>query len=143
MNSRWIERIATWNAKLQNVLRGRYAHFDPLNRALLFFSIVFMVLNIFLQNNFLRVGALIILGLVYYRFFSKRIYVRSNENTKFLAFQKSILNKITFFRQRFHQRKTYRYFTCPNCHQSLRAPRGRGKIKVTCSSCREQFIKKV
>ena len=39
--------------------------------------------------------------------------------------------------------KMYAIFKCPNCKQKLRAPRGRGKIQVTCSKCRTQFIKKV
>ena len=38
---------------------------------------------------------------------------------------------------------TYRYFKCPECKQKMRAPKGRGKIKVTCKHCHTQFVKKV
>ena len=40
------------------------------------------------------------------------------------------------------QRQTYKYFKCPNCRQQLRAPRGRGKILVTCQRCHKQFNQK-
>ena len=40
-------------------------------------------------------------------------------------------------------RKNYVYFKCPTCKQLLRAPKGRGKIRVTCSRCTSKFEKKV
>ena len=42
----------------------------------------------------------------------------------------------------FRERKQYKYFKCPNCRQQLRAPRGRGKIRVTCQRCRKEFNQK-
>ena len=44
-----------------------------------------------------------------------------------------------FQKQKFDQRGTYKYFKCPNCKQQLRAPRGRGKIEVTCQKCHTVF----
>ncbi len=38
--------------------------------------------------------------------------------------------------------KIYAYFFCPKCRKELRVPRGRGKIKITCPNCSEQFIRK-
>lgn len=38
--------------------------------------------------------------------------------------------------------KIYAYFFCPKCKKELRVPRGRGKIKITCPNCSEQFIRK-
>ena len=40
------------------------------------------------------------------------------------------------------QDKTHRYFKCPGCGQTVRVPRGRGKIQITCPKCRREFIKK-
>ena len=40
-------------------------------------------------------------------------------------------------------RKHYKYFKCPTCKQVLRAPKGRGRIRVTCSRCHHIFEKKV
>ena len=39
--------------------------------------------------------------------------------------------------------QNYVYFRCPSCSQKLRAPRGKGRIKIRCSRCGEQFNKKV
>ncbi len=36
----------------------------------------------------------------------------------------------------------YAYFTCPKCGQEMRAPKGKGKILVTCKNCGEKFEKK-
>ena len=38
--------------------------------------------------------------------------------------------------------KAHRYFKCPNCSQYLRVPRGKGKITVTCRSCKASFQEK-
>ncbi len=38
--------------------------------------------------------------------------------------------------------KTHAYFKCPKCSTSLRVPRGKGKIKITCPKCGEQFVEK-
>lgn len=37
----------------------------------------------------------------------------------------------------------YKYFKCPKCKKEYRAPKGRGRIRVTCKECGEQFEKKV
>ena len=43
--------------------------------------------------------------------------------------------------ERIRDRK-HRYFTCPRCHQTVRVPRGKGKIAITCPKCKEKFTKK-
>ena len=40
-------------------------------------------------------------------------------------------------------RKNYRYFKCPCCKQVQKAPKGRGRIRVTCHKCGNVFEKKV
>ena len=35
--------------------------------------------------------------------------------------------------------KQYKYFICPQCAQRLRVPRGKGKIRVTCTHCGNIF----
>ena len=38
--------------------------------------------------------------------------------------------------------RQHRYYKCPKCRQSVRVPRGKGKISITCPRCREKFIRK-
>ena len=38
--------------------------------------------------------------------------------------------------------RQHRYYQCPRCHQSVRVPRGKGKIAITCPKCSERFVRK-
>ena len=35
--------------------------------------------------------------------------------------------------------KKYKYFICPQCTQKLRVPRGKGRLRVTCTKCGNVF----
>ena len=35
-----------------------------------------------------------------------------------------------------------RYFLCPRCRQTVRVPRGKGRILITCPKCKEKFQRK-
>ena len=35
--------------------------------------------------------------------------------------------------------RQYKYFMCPQCAQRLRVPRGKGKLRVTCTHCGNVF----
>ncbi|WP_086349066.1 hypothetical protein [Candidatus Enterococcus clewellii] len=143
MGNIWMERLMRWQAKLQKLMRGRYGHFDKLSRALLVVSLVTVLLNLFLGMAVLRWVVFFLLAVVYYRFFSKKIYVRSNENQKYMNWISKYTKRISYLKERIQNRKTYTYFSCPECKQHLRAPKNKGQIKVTCSSCKTQFQKKV
>ena len=139
----WAERLIRWQTKLQQMMRGRYGHFDALNRTLLYISIIGIVMNVFMHSMIVRIISWLILIFVYYRFFSKKIYSRANENTKYLTVIKKCKNRLNREKNKVENRHTYNYFSCPACKQELRAPKGKGKIKVTCSKCQNQFVKKV
>lgn len=34
----------------------------------------------------------------------------------------------------------YRVQPCPNCQHKIRIPKGKGKIRITCPHCSQQFI---
>ncbi|MFQ9473608.1 MAG: hypothetical protein ACLR0P_10950 [Oscillospiraceae bacterium] len=78
-----------------------------------------------------------------FRMFSRNIPARQREYYAFLKVWTPVGDWFRFQKRKFSDRKTFRYFRCPNCGQQLRAPRGRGKIQVTCQKCRKEFIKKV
>lgn len=125
--------------KYQGFMRGRYGYFDNLNKLLLSLAVIISLLSAFFHWRIGSLISLICLIVIYWRFFSKKIYHRSNENQRYVKFIQRWQKKYS----RLKQRKDYRFFTCPNCQQELRAPKGRGRIRVTCSACHHQFERTV
>jgi hypothetical protein len=75
---------------------------------------------------------------VIFRIFSKNLYRRRNENSKFLTFVWSIRNQGSGARAR-RADKEHRYYTCKNCKTVCRVPKGKGKIVITCPKCGAQI----
>ena len=143
MKQIWFERLLRWNQQIQKILVGRYARIDQLNRTLLMISFILLVLNLMIPTSVAFFIAVILWLLTCYRFLSKRIYLRLNENTRYVAKVHQVKAYINLKKEQVKNRQTYRYFRCPACKQQLRAPKNRGKIKVTCSKCKNQFYKTV
>ena len=123
--------------KLQRFLYGRYGT-DKLNLAMLIFGLILSLIGtlVFWPVTLLA-DALYIWAL--FRTFSRNIPARQREYAAFLRFWSPIESWLRARKVRFSQRKQYKYFKCPNCRQELRAPRGRGKIEVTCQKCHAVF----
>ncbi|HAB60780.1 MAG TPA: hypothetical protein DCE48_08770, partial [Lachnospiraceae bacterium] len=66
---------------------------------------------------------------------------RYEENQKFLSFWNPIRNTFTKKVER-SKDKTHRFFKCPKCSKTVRVPKGKGKICITCPICKEEFIRK-
>lgn len=77
-----------------------------------------------------------------YRVFSKKIPARQRELAAVMGLKSRLVNWFSFKKKQFSERKLYKYFSCPSCRQKLRAPRGRGKIQVTCQKCKKSFVTK-
>ncbi|OTO76963.1 hypothetical protein A5865_000837 [Enterococcus sp. 12E11_DIV0728] len=132
-----MQRVTKLYQKYAHLMRGRYGRFDQINKALLVLWAIMMILDRWIPYYIGNILAVAAFALVLYRFLSKKIYPRSNENQKFIQW-------IAQMKDVFKGKKaTYSYFKCPECKQKMRAPKGRGKIKVTCKNCHTQFTKKV
>ena len=114
-------------AGLQRFMYGRYGH-DKLNRVILTTGVVISVFSIFVSARWLdlilMLGAYAMLVWSLYRCFSRNHYKRYQENRKYLLMV-----------DRFKDKQN-RYFDCPKCRQTVRVPRGKGKIAITCPKCR-------
>ncbi|WP_443770094.1 hypothetical protein, partial [Anaerostipes sp.] len=86
--------------------------------------------------------ALILIVYSYFRMFSKNIYKRSQENLRFLEKTRNIRNFFSTQQNLMKQRKKYHIYTCPDCKQKIRIPRGKGKIEIRCPKCGRTFIKR-
>ncbi len=126
---------------LRRFMAGRYGS-DQLNNAFLLLSLLLLVIEWITRWNWIGIFILALLFLCYFRMFSRNIQARYAENQRFLRKWWPISNRLKNARMRFQDRKTHRYFKCPQCKQRLRVPRGKGKINITCPHCRHQFIRK-
>lgn len=123
------------------LMAGRYG-VDSLNNTLLVLCFVLLILARILRVGWIDWIAILLLALCYYRAFSRNIQARYRENQKFYAATQPLRKWFGGLRQRFRDRKTHRYYSCPNCGMTLRVPKGKGKINISCPKCRTQFIKK-
>ena len=76
-----------------------------------------------------------------WRTLSKNTSRRWAENQKFLSFWIPLQTRITAFWNRLTDR-SHRYFRCPSCGQTLRVPKGRGTIRITCPRCHQEIVRK-
>ena len=127
--------------RMQRFMAGRYGN-DQLNQFIFIVAIISMVLEIITRQSLFYTLTLVLLILAYVRVFSRNINKRYEENIKFLQKKDAILNK--FRKQKYYaaQRRNFHIYTCPQCKQKIRIPKGKGKISITCPKCRTSFIKK-
>ena len=121
--------------KIRKFMYGRYG-VDRLGQVLVVVSVIFMFASSLADSILLRLISYIILGWCIYRVFSKRTVYRANENMKF---KKICFDLSAYFKR---DRKTYRYYKCPQCKRTIKVPRKKGKIEITCPLCRNKFIRK-
>ena len=132
--SAWLRQISTKMAySLRRFMEGRYGN-DKLNNAILGAALVMVILAVFVRN---ALPNLILHGISYalmfwsiFRTLSRNTYKRYQENRNFLKCVDRIRDR------------NHRYYDCPKCRQTVRVPRGKGKIAITCPRCREKFVRK-
>lgn len=126
--------------KIRRFFIGRYGN-DQLNLALIIFGCILTLFLSFFRNPFIRYIGLIPYIVALIRMLSKNIKKRQQENLKFLKISAPWRMFITKKYKQF-QDKDHKYYRCPQCHNTLRVPKGRGKIKISCPHCSKEFIKK-
>ena len=124
-------KIRDWFGRF---MEGRYGT-DKLNMTILGVGVALCIISLFLGNVpvaslILTTGSYGLMIWAIFRSFSRNTYKRYEENRKYLRFVEKIKDK------------EHRYYACPRCRQTVRVPRGKGKISITCPKCKEKFIKK-
>ena len=130
--------LQRYSAALRRFMYGRCGA-DQLNVFLLITAVVLNVVSLILT----RLGAVCaVIGMVVnllaygvliwylFRFFSRNLEKRILENRRFLTWKSRVTDRQN------------RYYRCPNCKQTVRVPRGRGKICIKCPKCSEKFVRK-
>ena len=137
--------------RLRKFMEGRYGA-DELNRFLTLCGWVLLLIGFVLSGIdnkvTLIVGSVLVTlswaALIYslFRTFSKRTQERASENYKYFVCKNKVLGWFRRLKARWQDRKAHRYFRCPQCKATVRVPRGKGKIRITCPKCKHQFVKK-
>lgn len=122
---------------LQKIMYGRHGA-DQLSISLLGLYLILYLLAGWFGLGLLRGLALLPLAFGAFRTLSRNHEKRRAENAKFMAITGPTLQWFKY-RRTIHKDKEHRYFKCPSCGQQLRAPRGKGKIQVTCRCCGVTF----
>lgn len=125
--------------KFQRFMQGRYGT-DDLGKFTLYSALIFCIISIFTKSSLLNILAILLIVISYIRMFSRNIYKRYDENQKFLQLKNKIAGSLHL--NRLGQMKDYHFYKCPVCKQTVRVPRGKGKIKIHCPKCQNDFIKK-
>lgn len=132
-----------------NNLRMKFTRFmqgrngvDQLAQFLNIIVLILLVVSIFTKSVILDIVPFVLMGYMYFRIFSRNIPKRSMENQRFCNMRYDFAIKKNKWKKEWEQRKIYRFFRCPMCHQKVRVPKGRGKICITCPKCRQEFIRR-
>ncbi|MCE5236628.1 MAG: zinc ribbon domain-containing protein [Clostridiaceae bacterium] len=142
------------------MFQGRYGH-DRLNRtlfiaalALSVLSLLFSLLGVPVVSTAASVLSWVLLLAGVLRMFSRNFYARQQELTRYMRIENDV---VLWWRRNFkstdggfrsrannvrsfsRERRRFKYLVCPHCAQKLRVPRGKGKLRVTCTKCGYKF----
>ena len=131
---------------LRRVMAGRYGN-DQLGNFLFAVYLLLFILQLVFRTTVISPVCILLSYLViilyFFRCLSRNIYKRQMDNQKFLKAWNPVKNYFKFCRLRMKERSgTKKLYRCPKCHQTIRVPKGRGKIAISCPKCRFEFIKK-
>lgn len=125
---------------LSGIMYGRYG-MDPLGNFTLWAAVILMIIGLFSQSGLVYFLSILLLVWCYFRMFSRNQSRRLMENEKFMEIKDRIFGA---FRggSRTKRDRNYAYFTCPNCRQKVRVPKGKGTVEIRCPKCGTKFIKR-
>ena len=131
--------------RISNFLSGRYGS-DELNRFLSVAALVFLLASVFTTrvlrgylSSFFEVIALLCILVSILRIFSRNPEKRRKENARYRSYTGAVKRRFLQQKTQFQQRKEYRFYKCPQCRAVMRVPRGKGKIRISCGRCGNEF----
>lgn len=149
--SETMARNGNAQQRFQQWMYGRNG-LDDMARAFIWIAIAFMVAQIIV--SFFSPWAAWVLSLFsfaalvycFWRVLSKNLAARRNENSWWVTKTTPIIVKsrrrYSYLKEWKRYHRECRIFVCDHCGQTLRVPKGKGKIRVTCPKCKTSFIAK-
>ncbi len=129
--------------KLAKFMSGRYGP-DALFRFQIGAALVLELVSLFLRRSsgvchLLNDIALVLMIWAVWRALSRNVQKLYLENLRFLELFGRARRQSRMNKEKFSQRKDYKFFVCPNCKTNLRVPKGKGDIYITCAKCGNRF----
>lgn len=148
-----------WRYKLFQFMQGRYG-MDELGRFLLILAAIIVLASNFRFLHILYLPGLLLLAYTYFRIMSRNIYKRQQENQKYMALKSRFSmgksrktnmqqgpwtgsagqNTGYGYANTENSSHSYNFYRCKNCGQTVRVPKGKGTVKITCPGCGNSFI---
>lgn len=125
--------------RFQRWMYGRYG-VDQFGRFLNILTIILLLISF--KFRALSLPAFLILIYGYFRMFSRNHQKRYRENQVYLRLTERLRGFIAKQKNYAQIRKTHHLYSCPNCRQKIRVPKGKGRIAVRCPKCGTEFIRK-
>ena len=122
-------------------MTGRYGP-DHLGVAMIVISLVISLIHSITRFLPLIYISYVILALALFRMLSRNIIRRRAENDKFIRYWWPVKSRAGRSWANIKHRKTHKFFKCPGCGNTLRVPKGKGRLQITCPKCGERFQKK-
>ena len=130
--------------KFAKFMYGRYG-MDELSKFISYVALALLIVSMLLgqsSKSAIFIIALVLLVFTYFRMFSKNFEKRRAENMKYLSFKRPVTERAKLRRDKWTQRKEFKFFKCPSCKAVLRVPKGKGKVRIVCKKCGTAFEKK-
>ncbi|MEG2005917.1 MAG: hypothetical protein RR186_00535 [Raoultibacter sp.] len=135
--------------KLSAFMVGRNG-VDGLGRFFLGVAFFLLVVGLIVPDQLIRqIITVVSFGCIlycYYRMLSRKVGNRYKENCAYARLRtkltKPFRGLIAHGKEWKTYHKTHKIYRCKECGQSLRVPKGKGKIKVVCPKCKTSFIAK-
>ena len=125
---------------LQKFMRGRYG-MDQLGVGLIALYFIIMVIGNGTRFVPVQYLAFVPAFFCFWRMLSRNIVARQKENMLFLRYWRPVQAKLIVFFGKCRIKadqlrdKEHKYFSCKTCGATLRVPRGKGNLQVTCPKC--------
>lgn len=127
---------------MRRLLYGRNG-IDQLSLAILIFGAMTLILAQLIRMPLVGVVYWLCMFLFFYRTLSRNTYRRREENMRYLLLMKRVRDWFRLRGRMIREARTHTYLKCPRCGQRIRAPRGKGRVVITCQKCRGSFGKKL
>jgi LSD1 subclass zinc finger protein len=127
--------------KLQLFLADRHGQ-DDLGKYLVGAALALCLVSMFAARAILYPASLVIFAYAIFRALSKNEAARGRELRWFLRAKSSVAGGAKARLRQFRERGTHSYYKCPNCRNTLRVPKVRGRIEIRCPQCHTAFERK-